>query len=266
MNLSALYDRFIADRRTREASLAVYETHHVVPRCLDGTDDAENLIRLSLQDHLFAHVLLARIHGGLLLYPLVWMLNQERYAGRRSRLAYEALRTAHRLTHSDAVRAMWADPDSGLNSPEARQRKSDTLTRLWQDPEFREGRLRAIRDPDVGARKGNSLRGRTASPEVRERVRQGKLRTWADPDFRAKMAQITGTDEHRARLSAANSGRQNRIGHRASDETRARMSQSQRDRRAAERLMVPSTNAPVTGASCPEPAHVKRAASLKETT
>lgn len=97
MDYQRVYREFIADRRPREGSLAVYETHHILPRCLKGGDEPANLIRLSLQDHLFAHALLARVHGGLLLVSFCRMLGMKKYAGRRSRAQFEQLRSARRL-------------------------------------------------------------------------------------------------------------------------------------------------------------------------
>lgn len=68
MNYSRIYEAFIADRRRIEPELkrsGVYtERHHIVPRSLGGADESENLIQLSVEDHIHAHILLARIHGG----------------------------------------------------------------------------------------------------------------------------------------------------------------------------------------------------------
>lgn len=56
---------FIEDRRKREPLLTGYtETHHIRPKCMGGTDVSENLIRLTAEDHYFAHLLLAKAHGG----------------------------------------------------------------------------------------------------------------------------------------------------------------------------------------------------------
>ena len=92
MNLQHIYDSFIAGRRAREGDLCEYETHHVMPRCLSGGDEDNNRIRLSYSDHLFAHLLLAKIHGGRPARALLFMLQLERYRGRQSRLAYQISR------------------------------------------------------------------------------------------------------------------------------------------------------------------------------
>lgn len=41
-----------------------YETHHVIPRCLGGSDNNENLVKLTPEEHYLAHLLLVKIHPG----------------------------------------------------------------------------------------------------------------------------------------------------------------------------------------------------------
>jgi hypothetical protein len=62
MDYLRIYNAFIADRRLIKPPL-YFETHHVLPRCMGGTDDLDNLVRLSPEDHFFAHLLLAKTHG-----------------------------------------------------------------------------------------------------------------------------------------------------------------------------------------------------------
>ena len=68
MDYQRIYDEFIADRRSKEADLIAsgeyFERHHVVPRSMGGADDASNLIALTAGDHYFAHLCLAKAHGG----------------------------------------------------------------------------------------------------------------------------------------------------------------------------------------------------------
>jgi hypothetical protein len=91
MNYQSIYDQFIADRRSKKHGVDTYtESHHVLPRSLGGGDGSENLIDLLPEDHFFAHLLLAKIHGGMLWVPVVMWLGGDRrnWAGRRSRLEY----------------------------------------------------------------------------------------------------------------------------------------------------------------------------------
>lgn len=68
MNYQKIYDKFVVDRRAKESGLKLSgeykELHHIIPRSLGGSDEANNLIWLTPEDHYFAHLLLAHIHHG----------------------------------------------------------------------------------------------------------------------------------------------------------------------------------------------------------
>jgi len=101
MNYERIYREFIADRRAIEDAtelVAVYsEKHHIKPRSLGGDDSPENLIRLTPEDHFFAHLLLAEIHGGEMWAPIALMVGG-------SRKDYKP--TQSRKAHGWAARAM----------------------------------------------------------------------------------------------------------------------------------------------------------------
>lgn len=90
MDYRRIYAEFISDRRSREPVAGVAERHHILPRSLGGSDDADNIVALSPEDHFFAHLLLAKAHGGRLWVPVLMWLggNRRSWKGRRSRLAY----------------------------------------------------------------------------------------------------------------------------------------------------------------------------------
>lgn len=65
MNYARIYSEFIADRLTKQPSKPTYfERHHILPRSLGGGNENSNIIRLTMEDHIHAHILLAKIHGG----------------------------------------------------------------------------------------------------------------------------------------------------------------------------------------------------------
>ena len=92
MDYKRIYDDFIKDRREKETALEGYtERHHIVPRSFGGGDEPSNLIRLTPEDHFFAHLLLAKIHGGKMASALHLMLQRPANLWRRrfsSRRAY----------------------------------------------------------------------------------------------------------------------------------------------------------------------------------
>lgn len=72
-----------------------YHVHHIVPRCLGGTDEAGNLVKLTVRQHIIAHMLLSCIYpeNAKLVAAAFLMINEwgvEKYVGNRrtsSRLA-----------------------------------------------------------------------------------------------------------------------------------------------------------------------------------
>jgi hypothetical protein len=49
------------------------EKHHILPRSLGGSDDSSNLVTLTSREHFVAHMLLAKIHGGVMWQALIIM-------------------------------------------------------------------------------------------------------------------------------------------------------------------------------------------------
>jgi hypothetical protein len=61
MNYLLHYQNLI--NRAKNRILSEYtESHHIIPRCLGGSDDAENLVKLTPEEHYVAHQLLIKIH------------------------------------------------------------------------------------------------------------------------------------------------------------------------------------------------------------
>lgn len=91
MDYQKIYTAFIADRKRVENDVQGYvERHHILPRSLGGSDDPSNVIRLTPEDHFFAHLLLAKIHGGKMWSPIAFMVGGARrfYRPVESRKSY----------------------------------------------------------------------------------------------------------------------------------------------------------------------------------
>lgn len=131
MNYQRVYDRFIADRRAKEKGLKGYsERHHIQPKALGGSDARDNLIRLTPEDHFFAHLCLAKIHGGTMWAPIAFMVGAQRkdWKPSRSRKQYgwlsrkmaqaiakaKTLPQEHRLKHMDG--RTWAGRQTDMTA------------------------------------------------------------------------------------------------------------------------------------------------------
>lgn len=66
------------------------ERHHIIPRCLGGTNEKTNLVRLPARVHFTIHLLLAKIHGGKLIYAV----QRLSYDGKHGSRYYAWVKTA----------------------------------------------------------------------------------------------------------------------------------------------------------------------------
>jgi hypothetical protein len=61
MNYQKIHNLIVDRARTRVIS-GYYEEHHVVPKCLGGTDSADNLVALTAREHFLIHKLLTKLY------------------------------------------------------------------------------------------------------------------------------------------------------------------------------------------------------------
>jgi hypothetical protein len=61
MNYEKIYNQIIERAKTRVLE-GYKETHHIIPRCIGGADDRDNLVDLTAREHFICHWLLIRIY------------------------------------------------------------------------------------------------------------------------------------------------------------------------------------------------------------
>lgn len=61
MDYQRIYNQLI-QKRQQILVEGYTENHHIIPRCLGGLDNLENLVRLTAREHFIAHQLLAKIY------------------------------------------------------------------------------------------------------------------------------------------------------------------------------------------------------------
>jgi len=114
LDYARIYRELIADRRGRAPASDEYaEVHHILPRCMGGGNEPENLIRLTPEDHYFAHLLLAKVHGGKLASALWLMLQCSRCRWDRRSTARRSVGVAARIAR-DGMRGKWAGAKNPL--------------------------------------------------------------------------------------------------------------------------------------------------------
>lgn len=107
MNYASLYTRLIqralSENRVRSVG-SYYEAHHIVPKCLGGTDDKSNIVLLTAKEHFVAHRVLIRVYPGdsKIAYAYIMMCRMNN--GLQSRIlpssrAYQEARELHSSLH-----------------------------------------------------------------------------------------------------------------------------------------------------------------------
>jgi hypothetical protein len=63
MDYHGIYKRLVERARTRSLD-GYHEIHHIIPRCMGGSDEPENLVTLTPEEHYLAHQLLIKMYPG----------------------------------------------------------------------------------------------------------------------------------------------------------------------------------------------------------
>lgn len=159
------YANFIEDiisTRGRNGCVNEYhEQHHIIPKCLGGSNDEENLISLYAKEHFIAHKLLAQENpeNEKLVNAFAMMAFTKNPYQERSILSPEEYELA-RKAFSSTMKDKWKNEDyrnmqienlhKRWNNPEYRRKQSERRTELnyemWKDPIFKEKMGKKVKD------------------------------------------------------------------------------------------------------------------------
>lgn len=181
MNYQRHYGQLIERARAR-GKLEVYtERHHVVPRCLGGSDELSNLVHLTPEEHYVAHQLLAKMHPGIdkIVYAACLMAQSPNGARSCNRL-YGWLK--RRLARTQSIRfsgKVW--------TPEQNAARSTRVVDLWSNSDFRARATAGMRgkswSEERRAAKSASMRGkpgRVWTAEQKAKLSETKRKQYAE--------------------------------------------------------------------------------------
>jgi hypothetical protein len=129
MNYQRLYDALISKAQSRAKPEGYKESHHIIPRCLGGSDNKTNLVDLTAREHFIAHHCLHKLYPekvGLLVAVLL-MSKHGKYTSREYKEARDLYSSMHPSKTPEARKKL-AERMTGDGSisktPEARNRMS----------------------------------------------------------------------------------------------------------------------------------------------
>lgn len=150
------YTRFIDSLRGQSVD-GYAEVHHIVPRSLGGSDDADNLIQLTARQHFIAHWMLARAMGGSAARAFFMMSNFGKY-GQVNSATYEIARQEYAEQVSKQLKKR---PNVPLFTDSHREK-------------LRQAKLGRKLSDETKRKVGEAQRGRKLSEETRKRISEAK--------------------------------------------------------------------------------------------
>lgn len=82
MQYQKIYTNIVERAKSRQLE-GYCEKHHIIPRCLGGTDDKDNLVKLTYREHFLCHKLLCKIYPGNL--KLVYAISFMVYSSKKNK-------------------------------------------------------------------------------------------------------------------------------------------------------------------------------------
>ena len=190
---------------TQHNNLEGFEVHHIIPKSLGGTDNHNNVIKVSARTHFVLHLLLTKMTEGEARSKMCWALHRMAYSGKLYARQYALARKIHQRNVSlpktpEHLEKIAAKLRGQKRSAEARAKISEAA----------KNRTPRIQSDEEIAKRAASLRGKPKSEGHREKLRQAKLGKPLSEEAKAKMSATTKgrkrapfSAEHRAAISAA---------------------------------------------------------------
>lgn len=189
------YEALLERAQKRPLSTAVYyETHHIIPKCLGGSNEAYNLVKLTAKEHFFAHLLLTKIYpeeGKI--HTAFWFMCNQRGRGRQvNRVSPSSRQYA---VAKEAFIQQVKKEKTGVKNP------GQSLRMKQNNPNFK---------PGVKEKQSLIKKGKAPSLEVREKISKaliGRAITWKDKISKTQKEKGFGTgpktEEHKAKIAEA---------------------------------------------------------------
>lgn len=207
MNYAAIYDRLIDRARTRV--LTEYsESHHIIPRCMGGTNKAENRVRLTAEEHFVAHQLLVQMYpeNGKIVFALLAMCrnmqgkrpNNKMFGWMRRRVAVEIGRMKKGVPRPRWImEKMWSISRGSKAPPERKAKMSAAMSGRKHTAEHNA----AVSAANMG-RKG-TMTGRTHSAETKAKMRATALGRKHTPETIARLTEFAANSTQEQRSARA---------------------------------------------------------------
>jgi hypothetical protein len=198
MDYQKVYNSIVERGQVREPE-GYYEVHHILPRCMGGGNEKENLTKLTAREHFIAHWLLVRIYpNNGKLANAFWMMSNCLIEGREYSISGRAYEEA-RILYSKSLSEKWNDPkyrekmETSKKEKGSNKKTSETAKKNWLNPEFKDKYSKKI---------SKSSKDRWSIPEYKENIStknsEASKNLWKNSEHKEKMSKINSESARKA--------------------------------------------------------------------
>lgn len=183
MNYTNHYNSLIERAKTRILE-GYSESHHIIPKCRGGTDDENNLVKLTPEEHFLAHQLLIKMfpEDEKLIFAAWMMCSNNQFQQRTNNKRFGWLRRAFNTAQKSQVRKKRAK--------ETKPRKKRTLSKEHRDKISQAGMGKII-TPEQKLKMSASQKGRKFSEQSRQKMSESAKGKKLSSETRSKLSKLT---------------------------------------------------------------------------
>lgn len=169
-----------------------HERHHIVPRCMGGGDEDENLIDLFAREHFIAHKLLADENpdNHKLIYAYICMAFVKRDSVDRYELCpdeYEEAKILLSKTRSEDAKQRFSKIEERNKQREIQKKRFEDPAERVKNGEYTKKRYENIEEH---IKQSEIMKKKYEDPEMRKKTSIASKKMWQNEEYRQKQIEI----------------------------------------------------------------------------
>jgi hypothetical protein len=172
MNYFIHYERLIDRARWRDVPVVYTEQHHIIPRCMGGSNLSENLVRLTPEEHYVAHQLLVKMYPSVLGLVNAAICMAANPYGKRGNKIYGWLRKRYSVTVSQQMANRAKTPEHKAALSKALVGKNVSLEARANMSKAKVGKTQSL---EVVSKRATKLKGIPRSDVCKQKLSEANL-------------------------------------------------------------------------------------------
>lgn len=171
MDYQKIYNQIIERAQTRQLE-GYKEKHHIIPKCLGGSNEKENLVELTAREHFLCHILLCEIHPkeSKLKHALFLMAIGKQKIKEKTYIIGSRIYERLRQEYSQMLKGK-------THSEETCLKKSNKMKEIWGSKSYEEKQLISLKRQKTKLENGTNKISKNTADKISKSL-QGRKITW----------------------------------------------------------------------------------------